>query len=139
MGAWGTGSFENDHAADFMIDVLDSGDLSLIREVLDNVLTSTEYVEAPDAELAIVAAEIVAAARGRASLAALQEEGLADWVARIRPAVDDDPLRQCRDALARILGDNSGLREAWEATGSAHAWRASLVELADGCAADAPR
>ena len=69
MGTWGTGSFENDDAADFMIDVLDSGDLSLIREALDNVLTSTEYVEAPDATLAIVAAEIVAAARGRPTLA----------------------------------------------------------------------
>ena len=65
MGTWGIGSFENDDAADFMIDVLDSGDLSLIREVLDNVLTSTEYVEAPDAALAIVAAEIAAAAEAK--------------------------------------------------------------------------
>ena len=35
----------------------DAGDLSLLREALDNVLTSTEYVEAPDACQAIVAAE----------------------------------------------------------------------------------
>lgn len=139
MGTWGTGSFENDHAADFMIDVLDSGDLSLLRDVLDNVLTSTEYVEAPDAELAIVAAEIVAAARGRASLAAQQEEGLADWLARIRPHIDGDLLRQCRDALARILGDHSELRELWEETDSAHAWRATLVELIDNGVADGPR
>lgn len=139
MGTWGTGSFENDHAADFMIDVLDSGDLSLLREVLDNVLTSTEYVEAPDAELAIVAAEIVAAARGRASPAAQQEEGLADWLARIRPSIDDDLLRQCRDALARILGDHSELRELWEETDSAHAWRATLIELIDNGVADGPR
>lgn len=35
MGTWGIGSFENDDAADFMIDALKSGDLSLVREVLD--------------------------------------------------------------------------------------------------------
>ena len=32
MGTWGIGSFENDDAADFMIDVLDSGDLALVRQ-----------------------------------------------------------------------------------------------------------
>jgi len=130
MGTWGTGSFENDDAADFMIDVLDSGDLSLIREALDNVLTSTEYVEAPDATLAIVAAEIVAAARGRPTLAAQQEPGLADWLAHVRPSIDADLVRQARDALARILAENSELRELWEETDEAPAWRAVMDELA---------
>lgn len=85
MGAWGVGSFENDDAGDFLGDVTDSGDLSLIREALDNVLTSTEYVEAPDACMAIVAAEVVAAALGRPTLAAQQEEDLTRWLSRIRP------------------------------------------------------
>ena len=129
MGTWGIGSFENDDAADFMIDLLDSGDLSLIREVLDNVLTSTEYVEAPDATLAIVAAEIVAAARGRPTLAAQQEEGLADWLARVRPSTDASLLAQARDALTRILAENSELHELWEEADNAHDWRAIVVEL----------
>ena len=104
MGTWGIGSFDNDDAADFMIDVLDSGDLSLVREVLDNVLTSTEYVEAPDAALAIVGAEIVAAAAGRPTLAAQQEEGLADWLARIRPSMSG-PTKppSCDSALIQAI------------------------------------
>ena len=129
MGTWGIGSFENDDAADFMIDLLDSGDLSLVREVLDNVLTSTEYVEAPDATLAIVGAEIVAAARGRPTVAAQQEEGLADWLARIRPAIDANLAMQARDALTRILADQSELRELWEETDDIHDWQAVVVEL----------
>jgi len=129
MGTWGIGSFENDDAADFMIDLLDSGDLSLVREVLDNVLTSTEYVEAPDATLAIVAAEIVAAARGRPTPAATQEEGLADWLARIRPTIDADLAARARDALTRILADNSELRELWEETDDLHDWQAVMAEL----------
>lgn len=129
MGTWGTGSFENDDAADFMIDVLDSGDLSLIREVLDNVLTSTEYVEAPDAALAIVAAEIAAAARGRATLAAQQEAGLADWLARIRPTIDDDLRQQAVNALRRILAEHSELRELWEETEDFQDWQATVKDL----------
>lgn len=129
MGTWGTGSFENDDAADFMIDVLDSGDLSLIREVLDNVLTSTEYVEAPDAALAIVAAEIAAAALGRATLAAQQEAGLADWLARIRPTIDDDLRQQAVNALRRILAEHSELRELWEETEDFQDWQATVKDL----------
>lgn len=130
MGNWGIGSFENDGAADFLVDVLGSGDLSLIREVLDNVLTSTEYVEAPDAVLAIVAAEVVAAARGRATLAAQQEEGLADWLARIRPTVDDDLRQQAGNALRRILAEHSELRELWEDTEDFQDWQAAVTDLA---------
>lgn len=130
MGAWGIGSFENDDAADFMIDLLDSGDLSLVREVLDNVLTSTEYVEAPDAAMAIVAAEILAAALGRATLAAQQEEGLADWLARIRPTVDDDLRQQAGSALRRILAEHSELRELWEDTEDVQDWQAAVTDLA---------
>ena len=128
MGTWGIGSFENDDAADFMIDVLDSGDLSLIREVLDNVLTSTEYVEAPDAALAIVAAEI-AAALGRATLAAQQEVGLADWLARIRPTIDDDLRQQAVNALRRILAEHSELRELWEETEDFQDWQGTVKDL----------
>ena len=98
MGTWGIGSFENDDAADFMIDALESGDLSLLGEVFDNVLTSTEYVEASDATVAIAAAEIVAAALGRPTPAAQQEEGLTEWLARIRPTLPIEPgqrIPQC--------------------------------------------
>lgn len=129
MGTWGIGSFENDDAADFMIDVLDSGDLSLIREVLDNVLTSTEYVEARDAALAIVAAEIATAALGRATLAAQQEAGLADWLARIRPTIDDNLRQQAVNALRRILAEHSELRELWEDTGDFQDWQATVMDL----------
>lgn len=129
MGTWGIGSFENDDAADFMIDALKSGDLSLLGEVFDNVLTSTEYVEAPDATVAIVAAEIVAAAQGRPTPAAQREDGLAEWLARIRPTIDAALATQARDALARILAEHSELRELWEDTDDFHEWQASVIEL----------
>lgn len=129
MGAWGFGSFENDDAGDFLGDLTDSGDLALIREAIDNVLTSTEYVEAPDACMAIVAAEVVAAALGRPTLAAQQEEELTRWLSRIRPRIDTGLAAQARDALARILAPNSELRELWEETDDLSDWQASVLEL----------
>ena len=129
MGAWGFGSFENDDACDFLADATESGDLSLIRDVLDNVLTSTEYVEAPDASQAIAAAEIVAAALGRPTLAAQREEELSSWIARIRPTIDTELVGQARDALTRILAPNSELRELWEETEEFSEWQSAVSEL----------
>ena len=129
MGAWGFGFFENDDAADFLADAMENGDLSLIREVLDNVLTSTEYVEAADASQAIAAAEIIAAALGRPTLAAQREAGLANWIARIRPTIDSELASQARDALVRILAPNSELRELWEEAEEFPEWQAAVSEL----------
>lgn len=129
MGAWGYGSFENDDAADFLDDVTDSGDTSLLREALDNVLTSTEYVEAPDACQAIIAAEIIAAMSGRPTLAAERQEELGEWLQRIRPAMDPELVSQAREALLRILAENSELRELWEEVEDYSEWQASLSEL----------
>lgn len=129
MGAWGLGSFDNDDAADFLADVTESGDLSLVREVLDNVLTSTEYVEAPDASQAIAAAEILAFALGRPTLAAQREETLALWISRLRPVVEPELAAQARDALTRILAPNSELRELWEESDEFLDWRAAVIEL----------
>ena len=130
MGAWGLGSFENDDACDFLADATESGDLTLLREALDNVLTSTEYVEAPDACNAIVAAEIIAAALGRPTQAAQQEEELTSWLSRIRPTIDNELAAQALDALSRILAENSDLRELWEEADDFSDWQASVKELA---------
>lgn len=129
MGAWGLGSFENDDAADFLMDITDSGDLSLLREAIDNVLTSTEFVEAPDACQAIVAAEVIAAALGRPTAAALQQEGLQRWVARLRPGIEPTLAQRAHDALTRILAPNSELLELWEDTDELTEWQATVNEL----------
>jgi hypothetical protein len=129
MGAWGHGSFENDDALDFLGDLFESGDTSLIREVLDNVVTSTEYVEAPDASQCIAASEVVAAALGRPTPAALRKQGVAAWIARVRPQIDAALAAQTVDALTRILAPNSELRELWEESDEFAEWQAAVVDL----------
>ncbi len=129
MANRGIGSFDNDDARDFLAEVTAGGDLSLVREVFDNVLTSTEYVEAADARQAIAAAEIVAAALGRATPAGQGQDRLGRWLAQLRPRVAPDLVAQAEAALTRILARNSELRELWEDTEEFAEWRAAVDEL----------
>jgi len=64
MGAWGTGPFGNDDAADFADDVWDEGDTDRILAHLADALTAVTdaegYVEAPEMNRALAAAVLVA-------------------------------------------------------------------------------
>ena len=62
MGAWGFGTFENDDAGDWLFDLEETNDLSLIEQTLT---LEDDYIEAPDGCNALAAAEIVAALMGK--------------------------------------------------------------------------
>jgi Domain of unknown function (DUF4259) len=66
MGAWGHGSFENDDAADWVHEFELQGASAVVpaQESVSKI-PEDEYLEAPEASVAIAAAEIVAAARER--------------------------------------------------------------------------
>jgi hypothetical protein len=129
MGAWSVGSFENDDALDFLAEITESDDLSLIRKVFDNVITSTEYVEAPDACQAIVGAEIIAAAIGRPTAEAQQNTSLNQWLTQIQPTIDNALIVQAIEALTLILAPNSELRELWEDSEYYAEWKSAMIEL----------
>lgn len=129
MGAWGTGSFDNDDAADFLSDVTEGADLGPVREILAVALDAEEYLEAPNASQAIAAAEIVMAALGRPTGAAQQEDELMEWIAQIQPAADAALASQAVKALDRILAPNSELRELWEEADEFAEWQATIVAL----------
>ncbi len=129
MGAWGNRSFDNDDAADWLLDLIDGSDLDLVRHTLSKAVDSGDYLEAPDASQAIAAAEVVAAALGRTTQAAQEEEGLADWLARTRPSVPTDLVPLAVRALDRILAPNSELRELWEESEEFADWQSEVDGL----------
>jgi hypothetical protein len=60
MGAWGTGVFENDDAADFVGDIIEGNGLSPIETAIDRVLQVKQgYLEAPEASQALAAVAIL--------------------------------------------------------------------------------
>lgn len=66
MGAWGSDSFENDDAADWVADFCDAPDQAVLVNALSAVanIDAGEYLEASDCSVGIAAAEVVAALKG---------------------------------------------------------------------------
>ncbi len=128
MGAWGAGSFENDTACDWVWDLEETDDLSLVEAALERVLVAgSAYLEAPDAEEALAACEVVARLRGNTGDDA---EPVDEWVSthrqlQIAPALAQKSLA----VIGRIEGLESELAELWEQSESFAEWKASIADL----------
>ena len=127
MGAWGAGPFENDDAADWVWDLEESSDDSVIASALGAVsdLSPDEYLEAPDATMGLAAAEVVAAAFG--SPAPILPEGVANWIAGSHVVMSPNLLDKARMTVERV-STNSELKELWDEAGDQQ-WLAHVFNL----------
>ncbi|WP_088547744.1 DUF4259 domain-containing protein [Paenibacillus aquistagni] len=125
MGAWGYGNLENDSVLDWVEELLESNDLSLISEAIDEVLEDDE-LDADTASIAIGAAEVLAALQGRHGEEAYDEE-LAAWMKQ-RLGQGADLLPKAQAALTKIL-DESELKTLWEESESCEEWVRTIKEL----------
>ncbi len=128
-GAWDTGPFDNDDALDWVWELAESDDLAVVKSALREAAESSDYLQAPTANMAIAAAEVVAALKGNPG------EGLpaevVDWVREHQQAVSPDVLKTARDAITRVKdGESSELAQLWSESGEfADAWQSDLDEL----------
>ena len=129
MGCWAIGSFGNDSAADWLCDLLETSDLSLVQETITRVLAADGYLDSPDATDALAAIEVVAAALGRPTAEAENEPDLLEWIARIKPSPDPRLVSDSQKAIDRILAPESELRELWEDTEDFSDWQAEVTGL----------
>lgn len=125
MGAWGTGVFDNDDALDWF-DALERRGADAVLVALQTVPQEDDFIEAPQANEALAAAEIVAAARGRPA-ADLPGEAT-DWVQAHGPAIGDELVDLAIGAVTRIRED-SELKDLWEEGDSAAEWLAVVDDL----------
>lgn len=117
MGAWSTGSFDNDDAMDFVAR-LESDGADAIQAALAEVtgLDAQHYLEAPEASCAIAAAEIVAAARD-GDVSRLPDDAR-EWLDDCRDSiVAPSLLASAHRAVERVLS-HSELKELWEEGGA---------------------
>lgn len=114
MATWGSGPFENDHAAAWIDSLEDADDLTLAVEALERVRAS-DHVDADDASVAIAAAEVVAAAGGRPH--ADLPEDVRRWIASSTVTLDPEHTEEAAAAIERIRGDDSELAEQWADSG----------------------
>jgi Domain of unknown function (DUF4259) len=123
MGAWGARSFENDDALDWVWELEESSDDSVVRAAFAAVHADVE-VEAPEASCACAAAEVVAAAAG-APAEWLPDEVTA-WVAAHGSAVAG--LRGEARAAVQRIAEGSELQQLWAEAGGAE-WDTGIADL----------
>lgn len=143
MGAWGTGSFENDSALDFL-GILDSsppgegshdepGRDALIIMTLMRAADPADDGDGDSGEEGLAAAEIIAAINGKPALTlsdTLEDfPDLSDWITSGKIAFRRKPqtVELARKAIARILA--SELNELWADTDDHAEWLDTVKDL----------
>ena len=128
-GAWDTGSFDNDDALDWIWELSESNDLTVVKDTLHAAANSSGYLEAPTASTAIAAAEVVAALRGNPRPDLPVE--VSEWVQTHPVTVGDDLLKTAQKAIESIRKkDSSELAQLWsESEDLERAWQEDLDDL----------
>ena len=85
MGAWGCRTFENDDASDWLYELYESDDFSIVEAALKSV-TSGGYLEAPDCCNALAAAEVVAALNNKPASSLPKE--LISWLSSVPTLIE---------------------------------------------------
>lgn len=125
MSAWANGPFDNDEAMDFVSDLAEAPDWRTVVQMLDHVAKLTGYVEAPEGEIAVAAAAIVAAAVGAAMILPNSHQDL-------KAALGAPPagaVALARAALARVVAPASELDEFWQEGDGHDAWLTQIAAL----------
>jgi hypothetical protein len=126
MVGWGSGSFENEDAQNFLgrLNSVEVGDL---KQMLVNA-ADQDYVGAPESSVVIVVAEVVATARGKAPQAVPNQ--IAEWVSKIDGAPSSEMSELARLAVYKVR-TNSELKDLWLEAEGLNEWSAVLRDLED--------
>lgn len=112
MGAWGTGIYDNDDAADWAHG-LDDGGLDLVRASLQ-AAQAESYLEAPEGAAALAAADVIGRLKSGGGEQSPYAESVMNWVDQHE---DDDGwialVPAARAAVAAVRAESSELRELW--------------------------
>lgn len=129
MGSWGILPFENDDALDWVWELEDAEDFSVLEDALEHVASATdeEYVEAAEAEEALAAAEVIAALLGK-KLGTLPE-AVSIFLERHRGKVPDAKLVSLTIKAVQRVRTSSELKELWEESDDAEKWEAAMDDL----------
>jgi hypothetical protein len=128
MGAWGSDSFENDDASDWVADFCDAPDPAVIVKALSAVadLDASQYLEAPDCSVGIAAAEVVAALKG------VPNSNLADdtktCFSSLKINAEPGLIALALKTIERIR-TNSELKELWDESENPAEWYQALSNL----------
>ncbi|MDH0895720.1 MULTISPECIES: DUF4259 domain-containing protein [unclassified Pseudomonas] len=132
MGTWSTDILGNDMACNWLSQLSDYEDFSLVEQTLDGVLAiGDDYLESDQAEAALAAAEVVAHAAGnpQPGIGGIRDM-IDDWLEDDCTAdFDSALLGKSLRAIDRILQEPSETLEGWGSDDDRKAWIASINDL----------
>jgi hypothetical protein len=122
--AWGTGSFENEYAADWPkeLGAITPDDLT---QIFVQAADHPGYLEAPAASVVVAAAEVVAALKGSPAEGVPPE--IIKWTTN-RPASTPELSGLALRALERVR-KNSELKDLWLEADGLNDWIAAIQDL----------
>ncbi len=127
MGAWSHEPFGNDTAGDWVYQLEDARGLDFLEQTLDHALDmDEEYLEAPEAEEALAAVEVLVHLLGKGAGFEKLPEDVGTWAAACTEKPTQPLVQKALLALARIGSESSELRELWEESEDFEAWKKSL-------------
>jgi tetratricopeptide (TPR) repeat protein len=122
---WDTSSFGNDGAQEWLHELAAAKTGDSIRQAIEIVDDSDNFIDAADAERAIAAGEVIAASRGAAGTLPDEATG---WLKAQRYKAPDVLVAKAVAVITRILG-NSELRDLWDGTEARESWLTSVRDL----------
>jgi len=125
MVGWGTGSFENEDAQDFLGRLKSLG-IDDLRRILARAADERGYPEAPESSVAIAVAELIAALRGAPAQTVPREIEL--WVGKTRDCSPPELTELARRAVNKVR-TNSELKDLWLQAEGLNEWSAGLRNL----------
>jgi len=132
MGAWGTDSFANDEALDFLNELVEADDDTPLYEALAGVAeaSSAQYLNVSAASAALAAAEVIPALTGAPSAKTPQE--LQNWL-ELQPGDVAKELvdthSEYANAVINRVKISSELAELWAESDYHDAWHAEVDDL----------
>ncbi len=124
MAAWGTGSFENDDAADWLAK-LGAITLDDLTQIFVQAADNPSYLEAPAASVLVVAAEVIAALNGSPAKGLPPE--IIKWTTNRQASTPELKALALR-ALERVR-KNSELKDLWLEADGLNDWTAAIQDL----------
>lgn len=127
MGAWGSGPFDNDIAADWAGELADAAlveRVALIRSTLTAVAENDGYVDNDEGSMAVAAAAVVASILPGGPT--IDENYGPNGAVKADLQIDASLVSLARQAITRVLAAESEWRELWEEAGKLDEARSAL-------------
>lgn len=125
MGAWGIKTFENDDSVDWLYELEESSNLSVISGALKE--GDSEYIEAPEGCNILAASEILLALQGKPRIGL--PENAEQWVSKNKGLDSRELNLDAIKALEKVVSENSEIKELWEETEDFEEWINDVTKM----------